>query len=226
MNRKAKKTGLIAFLKSKSFLIQLIMAGIIAFLLCFGLVKWLDIRTNHGQEIEVPDLTNLTITQAKVKLESLRLKYQINDTIHFDKTFLPNAIVEQAPKPKSKVKEGRTIYLKINAMHYEMVEIPDLKDKTFRQALPTLLALGLKEGKISYKSYFAEDVVLELRHKGEILEKGDKVMKTSKIDFVLGDGKGFFQEGTTSGYDQSEDNSFQIQTEENEIEYYDNDDDY
>jgi len=224
MNRKAKKTGLTAFLKSKSFLIQLIMAGVILFFLCFGLVKWLDIRTNHGQEIEVPDLTNLTITQAKAELESLRLKYQINDTIHFDKTFLPNAIVEQAPKPKSKVKEGRTIYLKINAIHYEMVEIPDLKDKTFRQALPTLLALGLKEGKISYKSYFAEDVVLELRHKGEILEKGNKVMKTSKIDFVLGDGKGFFQEGTTSGYDQSEDNSFQ--TEEIEIEYHDNDDDY
>jgi len=224
MNRKAKKTGLITFLKSKSFFIQLIMAGIIVFFLCFGLVKWLDIRTNHGQEIEVPDLTNLTITQAKTKLESLRLRYQINDTIHFDKTFLPSAIVEQNPKPKSKVKEERTIYLKINAIHYEMVDIPDLKDKTFRQALPTLIALGLKEGNISYRSYFAEDVVLELKHNGKTLEIGDKVMKTSKIDFVLGDGKGFFQEGKTSEYNQSEDDSFQ--TEENEEGYYDNDDDY
>jgi len=223
MNRKKQKIELIAFLKSKSFFRQLIIAGIMTIILCFVLIKWLDVRTNHGQEIEVPNLTNLTITQAKSTLESLNLRYQINDTLHFNKTFLPNSIVEQDPKPKSKVKEGRTIYLKINPANYEMVEIPDLKNKTFRQALPTLIALGLKEGQISYRSYFAEDVVLELKHNGKTLEIGDKVMKTSKIDFVLGDGKGFFQEGRTSEYDEIEDDSFQ--TEENQ-EQYDYDDDY
>jgi len=222
MKRKTKKTELIAFLKSKSFLRQLIIAGIIVILLCFGLMKWLTIHTGHGQEIEVPDLTKHTLTQAKEKLEALRLEYQINDTLPFDKTFLPNAVVEQDPKPKSKVKEGRTIYLKINAITYEMVEVPVLKDKTFRQALPTLVALGLKEGKITYKSYFAEDIVLELQHNGKTLEAGDKVMKTSKIDFVLGDGKGFFQDGAIQ-YDMENDS---LQSEENTYEYDNLEDDY
>jgi len=220
MNRKTKKTGLIAFLRSKSFARQLIIAGIIIVVLCLGVMRWLAIQTNHGQAIEVPDLTKLTFTQAKKELEALRLEYQINDTLPFDQTFLPNAVIEQDPKVKSKVKEGRKIYLKINATTYETVEIPNLKDRTFRQALPTLVALGLKEGKITYKSYFAEDIVLELQHNGKTLETGDKVMKTSKIDFVLGDGKGFFQEGATP-YNQTESDSLETQENAEEYNYYD-----
>jgi len=222
MNRKTKKTGLIAFLRSKSFVKQLIIAGVIIIVLCFALIRWLAIRTNHGQEIEVPDLTKHTLTQAKEKLDALRLEYQINDTLPFDKTFLPNAVVEQDPMPKSKVKEGRKIYLKINAITYEMVEIPDLKDRTFRQALPTLVAMGLKEGKITYKAYFAEDVVLELKHNGKTLKTGDKVMKTSKIDFVLGDGKGFFREGASEYYTEND----SLEREENTKEYDNLNDDY
>src|SRR5690606_25621199 len=142
---------------------------------------------------EVPDLTKLTVVQAKEKIEALNLEYQINDTLNFNKEFPPNSIVEQDPTPHSKVKSGRKIYLKLNAATYEIVEIPDGRDKTYRQALPTLKALGLEEGKITYKPYFAEDVVLEMQHKGKTLKKGDKVMKASKIDFVLGDGKAVFQ---------------------------------
>lgn len=185
---------LISFLKSKSFLKQLIFAVVVLFVLCFALMKWLNIRTNHGEEITVPDITKLTIVQAKEKLENLNLNYQINDTLKFQEDFPPNSIVEQDPTAGSKVKNGRKIYLKINALNYEMVEIPDLKDETYRQALPTLKALGLEEGKITYRPYFAEDVVLELQHKGKPLKAGDKVMKTSKIDFILGDGKTVFQD--------------------------------
>lgn len=198
--------GLVTFLKSKSFLKQLIIIAIVSFLLIFILVKWLDFRTNHGEEIEVPDLTKLTVVQAKEKIEALDLEYQINDTLNFNKEFPPNSIVEQDPTPHSKVKSGRKIYLKLNAATYEMVEIPDVRDKTYRQALPTLKALGLEEGKITYKPYFAEDVVLEMQHKGKTLKKGDKVMKASKIDFVLGDGKAVFQnEGQYTELEHTED---------------------
>lgn len=187
--------SLIGFLKSKSFLKQIIVALVVVFVLCFVLIKWLDITTNHGEEIEVPDLTKLTVVQAKEKLEALNLTYQINDTLSFNRDFPPNSIVEQDPSANSKVKSGRKIYFKLNAATYEMVQIPNLKELTYRQVLPTLVALGLEEGKVTYKPHFAEDVVLELQHKGKILKPGDKVMRTSKIDFVLGDGKGFFQNG-------------------------------
>jgi beta-lactam-binding protein with PASTA domain len=186
--------SLVAFLKSKTFLKQLVIAVVILVALTFLLMQWLGFRTNHGEEIEVPDLTKLTLVQAKEKLEALDLDYYINDTINFQKDFPPNSIVEQDPSAFSKVKQNRKVYLKINASGFEMVEIPDLKEQTYRQALPTLLALGFEAGKITYKPYFAEEVVLELQHNGKTLKPGDKLKRTSKIDFVLGDGKTLFNE--------------------------------
>jgi hypothetical protein len=34
-----------------------------------------------------------------------------------------------------------------------------------------------------------KDMVLEMRYKGRNIKPGDKVLKSSKIDLVLGDGK-------------------------------------
>lgn len=186
--------SLVAFLKSKTFLKQLVIAVVILFALTFLLMQWLSFRTHHGEEIEVPDLTKLTLTQAKAKLEELDLDYHINDTVSFLKDFPPYSIVEQDPTPFSKVKQNRKVYLKINASGYEEVEIPNIENLTYRQVLPTLLSLGFEEGKISYKPYFAEDVVLEIQHKGKTLKAGDKLKRSSKIDFVLGDGKVPFNE--------------------------------
>ncbi|MDO4727612.1 MAG: PASTA domain-containing protein [Bacteroidota bacterium] len=180
-------------MKNKSFfLIQLPLAILIVVALVMGFSKWLNYYTNHGEQIIVPDLSKLTVVEAEQKLKNLNLNYQINDTLSYDKNFPPNAIVEQDPTPNSTVKSGRKIYLKLNAATYNLVEVPDYKELTFRQVLPTLKALGFEEGSKTYKPYFAEDVVLELTYKGKKLRPGDKVKKTSRIDFVLGDGKTVF----------------------------------
>ena len=44
------------FLKSKSFLISVLIAILISVLLIFGVTKFLHSYTNQDQEIEVPDL--------------------------------------------------------------------------------------------------------------------------------------------------------------------------
>jgi beta-lactam-binding protein with PASTA domain len=75
-----------------------------------------------------------------------------------------------------------------------MVSVPDLIEKTYRQAVPTLEAVGLLEGTITYKPYLGKDMVLEMRMNGKKLKAGDKVLKSSKIDLVLGDGKITYEE--------------------------------
>jgi hypothetical protein len=60
--------------------------------------------------------------------------------------------------------------------------------------VPTLIALGLEEGKITYKPYLGKDMVLEMWSDGKKLKAGDKISKASKIDLVLGDGKIGFEE--------------------------------
>ena len=103
-------------------------------------------------------------------------------------------VVEQDPAPGTKVKVGRKIYIKINTSGYSSVRVPDLVNKTYREAVPTLNALGLEEGTITYVPNLGKDMVLEMRFKGRNLKVGDRVLKSSKIDLVLGDGKMSYQE--------------------------------
>lgn len=186
--------SLIPFLKSKFFLKQLGIAIAVVFVLVFILLKWLNYSTHHGEEVNVPNLDMLTVEEAKEQLEALELEYVILDTLDFKKEYPPFAIVEQEPLANDKVKTGRKIYIKLNSNGFAMVEVPNLVEKTYRQALPTLSSIGLEVGNITYKPYLAKDMVLEMSYKGKKILPGQKVAKTSKIDLVLGDGSVSFEE--------------------------------
>ena len=193
--RKLFFMSLRSYVTSRVFFAQLIAAmGIIA-VLAYLSFHWITFTTHHGQEITVPDLSKLSAEEAEEKLDALDLDYIILDTVDFRAQFPKLTIVEQEPKAGAKVKEGRKIYIKINASTYTMVSVPDLVEKTYRQAVPTLVAVGLQEGTITYRPYLGKDMVLEMRdEKGMKLKAGDKILKSSKISLVLGDGKVVFDE--------------------------------
>lgn len=180
------------FLTSKSFLLQLVIAFGIIIIMGFGLLKFLDFKTNHGEVIEVPDLSKMQITIADEKLKDLGLELLLLDTVDFRKDMPPYSIVEQDPTSGSTVKDGRKIYVKVNAGGYTDVKLPEFVEKTYRQISANLKSMGLKEGKITYQPNIAKDIVLFLKQNGKRLKSGDKVKKNSTIDFVLGDGKEVF----------------------------------
>lgn len=185
------------YLTSRVFFAQILVVLATFAGISYLFFYWLTYTTHHGQEITVPDLSRLSAEQAEEKLSELDLDYIILDTVDFKADYPKLTIVEQEPKAGSKVKEGRKIYIKINASTYTMVAVPDLIEKTYRQAVPTLEAVGLKAGDITYKPYLGKDMVLEIRMNGKKLKAGDKVLKSSKIDLVLGDGKAVFEETVT-----------------------------
>lgn len=196
--------SLFEFLKSKVFLLQLLIAVVIIGVLGYLFMHWLTFTTEHGQEVTVPDLSKLSEQQVEDKLNNLNLEYVFLDSVDYRKEYPKHSVVEQDPIAGSKVKEGRKIYIKVNSSGYTMVRIPDLIEKTYRQAGPTLKSLGLEEGTITYKPYLGRDMVLEMRLNGKKLNSGDKVFKSSKIDLVLGDGEvGFEQSQDTLTSDNS-----------------------
>lgn len=189
------------YLKSRTFVTQVALAlGIIlGIILLF--MYWLDFTTNHGQEITVPNLSKLSEEQVEEKLNDLNLEYVLLDSVDFKKDYPKFSVVEQDPVAGAKVKDGRKIYIKINSSGYTSVKIPDLIEKTFRQAEPTLQALGLEIGTLTYVPYLGKDMVLEMKMNGKKLKVGEKVLKSSKIDLVLGDGKVGFDDSQLDSLD-------------------------
>jgi len=180
--------SLLNFIKSRQFVISVISAVVILLVLGFLALQSLSIFTRHGKEITLPDLSKLTVEQATEKLEEQGLELIVLDTIDFDKNYPALTITYQDPVVNAKVKEGRKIYVKVNAKGFSSVRLPNLNERTFRHALAAIEALGLQKGNIRYEPHLAKDVVIQVEQDGRILREGDKVQKNSKIDFVLGDG--------------------------------------
>ncbi|MCM4159992.1 PASTA domain-containing protein [Antarcticibacterium flavum] len=190
------------FLFSKAFLIQLGLAILALVIVAFLALQWLEYSTNQDQRIEVPDLSRLSLDVVEDRLAELDLRYEILDSANFNPDYPRYAVIEQVPQPGKHVKENRKIYLTLNPSGYRKVAVPDLVRRTRRQVEPTLRSLGFEIGDITEKPDIGTDV-LELRHKGRLIEPGDELMKTSVIDLVVGDGSGRYR-----GEDEEEEDTF------------------
>ena len=186
------------YLKSRVFVVQVFVALIIIFVLGYLFMHWLTFTTDHGNEITVPNLSKMTEEQVEETVDDLDLDYVLLDSVDFNPAYPKHTVVEQDPLPGAKVKVNRKIYIKINSSGFTMVRIPNLIEKTFRQAVPTLKSLGLEPGQITYKPYLGKDMVMEMHCNGKKLNPGDKIFKSSKIDLVLGDGNQGFVEPADS----------------------------
>jgi beta-lactam-binding protein with PASTA domain len=182
------------YLTSKTFFGQLLVAFLIVIVIGFLMLQYLDFATNHGEEIAVPNLAKMSTEQAEEVLDDADLDYVILDTVDFNPDFPKYSVVQQDPAAGEKVKSDRKIYLKINSGGFSMIRMPELVEKTLRNAESTLASAGLTLGSITYKPYIGKDMVLEVKSNGKIIKSGEKILKGSKIDLVLGDGSGGFEE--------------------------------
>lgn len=177
------------FLFSKVFLRQLGFAFIAGCLLLVGIYYGLDKITENNKHIEVPDFETLSIQEIPEIVERFELRYEVLDSAKFNPNYPPYAVIEQSPKAGSAVKRGRKIYFTLNPSGYRKLKVPNVIQITKRNAETRLTAVGFSLGEISYRDNIGRDMVLEMRYKGEKIQPGMVLPKTSKIDLVLGNGK-------------------------------------
>ena len=95
--------SLFKYLTSRTFFTQAFLALAIVVGFTFLVIQFLDFRTNHGQEIKVPDLAKMKLEIAEEKLNELDLEVFLLDTVEFNADFPPFTILEQDPKAGSLV---------------------------------------------------------------------------------------------------------------------------
>lgn len=178
----------ISYLKTKSFRNNFIAA--IATVVVIVLAAFFSLRyyTKHGEGLNVPVLKGLAFTQAVSKLEELGLRYEVDSVFVMDSP--PGIVIDQDPEANTFVKGNRTIYLTVNVALAPNVKFPDIEFKPLREAQALIENYGLKLGDTTYRSDVSRDVVLEAMFGGQPLKAGESLPKGSRIDFVLGDGKG------------------------------------
>jgi beta-lactam-binding protein with PASTA domain len=150
-------------------------------------LKWLDAYTLHNKVVIVPDIKGLQIEEAVPFLYNNGLRYNIIDSV-FSKNTRPGAIVELIPSIGSKVKEGRIIFLTVNAISSQMEAIPDVRDLSFRQAYALLKARGFESVEIEYIPGKYKDLAIGIALHGRLLEEGERAPLTAPIILKVSNG--------------------------------------
>lgn len=176
------------FVFSKAFWLNAVIAGALLFFAGKKMLAYLNDYTLHGQSIEVPDFRKIKIENLDEFVANKKVQYIIIDSVHIpDKP--KGVVIEQDPPPNSLVKEGRKIYLTVNAKMPLRVALPDLTDVTLRQATAMLEYYGLKIGNKKYIPDQCFNCVLRMEINGQKANAGEMVEKNSVIDLVLGQGQ-------------------------------------
>ncbi len=178
------------FLKSRTFLLNVIIAVIVFGFLFWGLNAWLDSYTRHGQNITVPNLGRLSYQEAEKKLTDLGLKAEILDTAEYNPEMPRGAVVSQYPEPDALVKVNREIKLTINPLKPRKLALPELVEKTKRRAIYDLESKGFRVGPLEYVPFIGKDVVVDVKINGLPVSPNDKFDKGTVVTLVLGQGLG------------------------------------
>jgi len=178
----------IDYLKTKSFRNNILAAVITVVVLL--LIAFFSLRyyTKHGEGLNVPMVKGLSFEEAVKKLEDAGLKYEVDSVFIMDQP--AGIVIDQDPDPNTFVKDNRTIYLTINAGKTPNTKFPDIAFKTLREAQAIIESARLKLGDTTYKPDVSRDVVLEASFGGQEIKAGDIIPVGSRINLVLGDGRG------------------------------------
>ena len=124
-------------------LVRLILS-IIVMIFIFSIVAEylvMPVYTRQNQNKVMIDVINKNLNDAIKLLKSENYRYEVSDTLYTNK-FSLGTIIDQYPKPNTRVKSGRTVRLKI-AHPEKSVAIPNLIGQSRRSAELELNQMGL-----------------------------------------------------------------------------------
>lgn len=140
--------------------------------------------TNYNEGVTVPDVTEISLTEAQDLLTSYGLRYEVTDR-RSNSAFPENYVIDQTPTPSEIVKPNRKIYLTVNTEAHPTVTVPEVVNLSLRNARIQLQNYGLAVGTVSYESSRFKNSVLR-----QSIAAGDTVEKGTPIDLVVSDGLG------------------------------------
>ena len=166
---------------------HVLLAVLTLIILIFGSLLILNIITRHGQTYIVPDLTNMRPADALEIARQSSVTLVVDDSIYTARK--PRGIIlEQTPRPNTRVKKWRKIFVRINAQSVQMTSAPNVVEASLRQARAMIESRGLEVGRLSFSPDWAHGIVLSQTYRGRPLAPNAKLPVESRIDLEIGQG--------------------------------------
>ena len=169
-----------------NWIVRNLILAVAAVLVFVTLVSiFLSLGTQHGREIEVPDFTNLTWSEARKVASDRGVRVILADSVYV-KRLKPGVVYLQTPEAGAHVKRGRRVRLTTNTLVPKEVEMPSLVGYSMRQAKAELARHGLTLGRLIYTRDIATNSVLHQQRGGVDIKPGTVLASGTTINLVLG----------------------------------------
>lgn len=146
-------------------------------------VVFLGFWTNHGDTVSIPQVKGL---QVEVAADALRRGgFEVMFDSIYDVNSRPGMVVEQSPHENSKVKEGRTVYLRYVCYTPKMVKVPSYDSRSERSVKTELESMGITNITVKYMPAQNPNV-LGLKYNGLLLRPGDEIPVGANITMEVG----------------------------------------
>jgi beta-lactam-binding protein with PASTA domain len=175
------------FITKRPFWVNLLVAGAVAFLFLYLILKMLGWITRHDAYLKVPAVLGKNSKEAVKLLEKQGFDVQIQDSVYTD-TAARGVVLKQLPDANATVKINRTVYLTVTRFIPPMIDMPKLEGQSLSFALDILQRNHLKVEDTIYKPDFQVGTVLEQQYKGVRIPDKAKIMLGSKITLIVGGG--------------------------------------
>lgn len=156
-------------------------------LLVVIILQSLQVYTHHNKAVIIPDVKGLTVTEAAVFFENNGLRYNVVDSV-YSKEYAPGVIVEMIPSVGAKVKEGRIVFVTINANNVQKAAVPDVENLSYRQALALVQSKGFTSVDIKHIPGRYKDLTIGIELSGKQLTPGELIPLSSKLLLLVNDG--------------------------------------
>ena len=176
-----------AFLKSKTFVVHILLIVALFGVLSYMTLQVLKVYTHHGRSYSVPNFIGLSETNAAILAKQNKIRYQVFDSV-FVPEAIPGTVIGQYPEVGYKVKQYRPIFLTMSAIQPEKITLPVIVDVSLREAQSRLENAGLKLGKVEYRPSEFINLVLDKSLNGMPLPNDTVLIKGTSVDLVVGKG--------------------------------------
>lgn len=174
------------FFKNHPIIANLLVMFIVAWLIVWGVLLFLDSWTHHGSTSTVPQVKGLTYQQSMLVLAENDLTVEISDSI-YDRNARPGTIIESWPRAGAVVKQGRQVYVTITAFSPKQVTVAmPVIGVSSRQAVSYLEALGVTSIRLVSVPSLYPDLVENAYADGKPLTVGASFPVTASVTLEVG----------------------------------------
>lgn len=142
-------------------------------------VVFLNFWTRHGEEIDMPQVKNLNVDDARHILEDADFEVELDSIFNSD--VAPGTVLRQVPKENSKVKKGGKAYLQYVCYTVRKAKMPPIVDGPLASAINNLNNAGFENVEVQEISGDQDDLVLGASYNGLELREGMEVPVNAHI---------------------------------------------